>query len=114
MDKGALALAALKDTGADQFLKSAQWHFPVVLLPDRKDMQFERRGEWLLPRALWLLQEKLNAYASFILDGKLRELHAWAQPQHVRIIVRSHGQGEAARTAYWCPGCQRGGHEPTL
>ncbi|MEN3342149.1 MAG: endonuclease [Actinomycetota bacterium] len=27
-------------------------------------------------------------------------------------LVRSHGQGEAARTAYWCPGCQRGGREP--
>lgn len=27
-------------------------------------------------------------------------------------VVRSHRQGEAARTAYWCPGCQRGGHEP--
>ena len=26
--------------------------------------------------------------------------------------VRSHPQGEAARTAYWCPGCQRGGREP--
>jgi endonuclease-8 len=26
--------------------------------------------------------------------------------------VRSHGQGEAARIAYWCPGCQRGGREP--
>ena len=27
-------------------------------------------------------------------------------------VVRSHAQGEAARTAYWCPGCQRGGREP--
>jgi endonuclease-8 len=26
--------------------------------------------------------------------------------------IRSHRQGEAARTAYWCPGCQRGGREP--
>ena len=24
-------------------------------------------------------------------------------------VVRSHGQGEAARIAYWCPGCQKGG-----
>jgi endonuclease-8 len=28
-------------------------------------------------------------------------------------IVRSSPQGEAARTAYWCPGCQQGGREPT-
>jgi endonuclease-8 len=26
--------------------------------------------------------------------------------------IRSHAQGEAARIAYWCPGCQRGGREP--
>ena len=53
------------------------------------------RGEWLLPRAVWLLQEKLNAYASFILDGKLRELYPYAQPADVRIVVRSHGQAPA-------------------
>jgi len=27
-------------------------------------------------------------------------------------VIRSHAQGEAARIAYWCPGCQRGGNEP--
>ena len=53
------------------------------------------RGEWLLPRALWLLQEKLNAYASFVLDGKMRELYPWASPREVRIVVRSHGQPPA-------------------
>ena len=53
------------------------------------------RGEWLLPRAVWLLQEKLNAYASFILDGKLRELYPWAQPADVHIVVRSRGQPPA-------------------
>jgi endonuclease-8 len=26
--------------------------------------------------------------------------------------IRSHAQGEAARIAYWCPGCQPGGREP--
>jgi endonuclease VIII len=26
--------------------------------------------------------------------------------------IRSHGQGDAARTAYWCPSCQPGGREP--
>ena len=50
------------------------------------------RGEWLLPRAVWLLQEKLNAYASFVLDGKMRELYPYAKPEDVRIIIRSHGQ----------------------
>jgi endonuclease VIII len=28
-------------------------------------------------------------------------------------VVRSYPQGENARTAYWCPGCQRGGREPS-
>ena len=50
------------------------------------------RGDWLLPRAVWLLQEKLNAYASFILDGKMRELYPFVQPADVRIVVRSRGQ----------------------
>ncbi len=54
------------------------------------------RGEWLLPRAVWLLQEKLNAYASFILDGKMREIYPYAQPADVRIVVRSRGQVPAA------------------
>jgi endonuclease-8 len=27
--------------------------------------------------------------------------------------VRSHAQGDAARVAYWCPTCQRGGDAPT-
>lgn len=50
------------------------------------------RGEWLLPRAVWLLQEKLNAYASFVLDGKMRELYPFARPRDVRIVIRSRGQ----------------------
>jgi endonuclease VIII len=28
-------------------------------------------------------------------------------------VIRSAPQGDAARTAYWCPGCQRGGDEPS-
>jgi endonuclease-8 len=27
-------------------------------------------------------------------------------------VIRSYPQGENARIAYWCPGCQRGGKEP--
>lgn len=55
------------------------------------------RGEWLLPRAIWLLQEKLNAYASFVLDGKMRELYPYAQARDVRIVV--HSRGQAPRSA---------------
>jgi hypothetical protein len=53
------------------------------------------RGEWLLPRAVWLLQEKLNAYASFVLDGTMGELYPYASPADVRIVVRSRGQAPA-------------------
>jgi endonuclease-8 len=28
-------------------------------------------------------------------------------------VIRSAPQGDSARTAYWCPGCQRGGDEPS-
>ena len=27
-------------------------------------------------------------------------------------VIRAHPQGENARTAYWCPGCQKGGRQP--
>ena len=27
-------------------------------------------------------------------------------------IIRSRGQGDGNRTAYWCPGCQAGGGPP--
>src|SRR5438270_14077099 len=50
------------------------------------------RGEWLLPKALWLLQEKLNAYASYALDGLMQQTYPWARAQDVRIVVQSHGQ----------------------
>jgi endonuclease-8 len=29
-------------------------------------------------------------------------------------VIRSHAQGDNARTAFWCPGCQRGGSEPQV
>jgi hypothetical protein len=53
------------------------------------------RGEWLLPRAAFLLQEKLNAYASFILDGKMKQMYPWSDARAVRIVVRSRGQAPA-------------------
>jgi endonuclease-8 len=28
-------------------------------------------------------------------------------------VIRSHPQGDPARIAYWCPGCQRGGDSPS-
>jgi hypothetical protein len=47
------------------------------------------KGEWALPRAVWLLEEKLNSYASFALDGRMRELYPHSHPELVRIAVVS-------------------------
>ena len=47
------------------------------------------RGEWALPRALFLLEEKLNAYASFALDGQMTTLYPASHPQITRIVVAS-------------------------
>ena len=47
------------------------------------------KGEWALPRAVWLLEEKLNSYASFALDGRMRELYPHSHPELTRIVVVS-------------------------
>ena len=43
-----------------------------------------------------------------------RRVHRRAGRPCVRCgaVIRSRGQGEANRTAYWCPGCQRGPEPP--
>ena len=46
-------------------------------------------GEWALPRAVFLLEEKLNSYASFALDGRMRELYPHSHPELVCIVVVS-------------------------
>lgn len=46
-------------------------------------------GEWALARAVLLLEEKLNSYASFALDGRMRELYPNSHPALVRIVVVS-------------------------
>ena len=47
------------------------------------------QGEWALPRAVWLLEEKLNSYASFTLDGRMRELYPHSHPELVHIVIVS-------------------------
>jgi hypothetical protein len=46
-------------------------------------------GEWALPRAGLLLEDKLNAYASFALDGRMQQLYPHSHPERVRIVVVS-------------------------
>ena len=47
------------------------------------------KEEWALPRALHLLEEKLNAYASFALDGQMTTLYPASHPQLTHIVVAS-------------------------
>lgn len=51
---------------ASHNLTSAQWLVPVVLWPDRRQMTFERGGEWNLPPTGPLLKAKM----AFITDGR--------------------------------------------
>lgn len=47
------------------------------------------KGEWALPRAVWLLEEKLNAYASFVLDGMMQKMYPASHPKQTRIVIAS-------------------------
>jgi hypothetical protein len=47
------------------------------------------KGEWQLPRAVFLLEEKLNSYASFALDGRMQQLYPHSHPGQTRIVVVS-------------------------
>lgn len=51
---------------SEKSLTSAQWHVPNVAFPDRKDIQFERGGEWNLPPKTPFLA----ARKAFITDGR--------------------------------------------
>ena len=47
------------------------------------------KGEWLRGRAIWLLEEKLNAYAAFVLDGQMKTLYPNSTPAQTRIVIAS-------------------------
>ncbi|HEX3596991.1 MAG TPA: DUF6572 domain-containing protein [Polyangiaceae bacterium] len=47
------------------------------------------KGEWLRPRATYLLEEKLNAYAAFVLDGQMKVLYPNSSPDKTNIVVAS-------------------------
>src|SRR5262249_54578776 len=63
----------------------------------------------------------LELTASMMGDSVDRKGRAPARGVHRRVgrpcprcgaRIRSHGQGDANRLAYWCPGCQPAGDEP--
>jgi endonuclease VIII len=65
------------------------------------------------------LREILEASASLMrgrLDGARPLRHVYRRAgracRRCGAVIRSQPQGENARTAFWCPGCQVGGREP--
>jgi hypothetical protein len=44
-------------------------------------------GEWQLPEAKWLLQEKLNAYAIYALDGQMHQMYPDSIGKPVSIVI---------------------------
>ncbi|HMJ12979.1 MAG TPA: DUF6572 domain-containing protein [Polyangiaceae bacterium] len=47
------------------------------------------QGEWLRSRALALLEEKLNVYAGFVLDGQMQSLYPASSKENTVIVVAS-------------------------
>jgi hypothetical protein len=65
-----------------------------VVFKERGELEWRvvlevHRGEWLRGRAIWLLEEKLNAYAAFILDGQMRVLYPNSTPARTLIDIAS-------------------------
>jgi hypothetical protein len=48
-----------------------------------------QHSEWLRARAMWLLEEKLNAYAGFVLDGQMASLYPASTRENTVIVVAS-------------------------
>ena len=92
-------------------------------------------GNMWMSEALWSVGTSPWARVRELEDGVLRDAvgaarrlmrEALANDRHVRLvyrragrpcsrcgtIIRSRGQGDGNRTAYWCPGCQAGGGPP--
>lgn len=46
-------------------------------------------GEWQEPKALWLLQEKMNALLSYVLDGQMREQFPDSAAGPVTLVLSS-------------------------
>jgi len=46
-------------------------------------------GEWLRSRVLSLLEEKLNVYAGFVLDGQMQSLYPASSKENTVIVLAS-------------------------
>jgi hypothetical protein len=63
----------------DLVLEGSQgWELVLVIEP----------GEWDMSRRLWLLQEKINGYASFALDGQMHQMYPDSVGKPVSIVIR--------------------------
>jgi hypothetical protein len=64
------------------------------VLKERGDTEYRvmlevHGSEWLRQRAMWLLEEKLNAYAGFVLDGQMQSLYPASNRENTVIVVLS-------------------------
>jgi hypothetical protein len=47
------------------------------------------KGEWLRSTAFWMLEEKLNAYAGFILDGDMQAHYPGSTLETTHLVLAS-------------------------
>jgi len=83
------------------------WHAqlsPWRRLGDVTDDELER----VLGEAARLMQASLEQWS----DRRAAYRRAGRPCPRCGMPIRSRGQGDDNRTAYWCPGCQRGEEQP--
>jgi endonuclease-8 len=75
-----------------------------------------RRLEDLADGELRAVLEAAHRLMRVAVEGRRPPRHVYRRPgrgcPRCGVVVRSAPQGEHARTAYWCPGCQVGGDAP--
>jgi hypothetical protein len=65
-----------------------------VVLKEQGELEWRvvlevHESEWKRGHAIWMLEEKLNAYAGFIFDGHMRSLYPASSPAQTRIVIAS-------------------------
>lgn len=71
-------MSLLKTNQADVVSHNDQgWYLSLVV----------EEGEWTLPNVRWLLQEKLNAYAIYAMDGPMVQQHPDSAGKPVTVYL---------------------------
>jgi endonuclease-8 len=91
----------------NMWMAEALWEIQVSPWARVRDVSDETLRD-ALAAARRLMQESLAGGRS----ARRIYRHAGRPCPRCGTIVRSRGQGDSNRTAYWCPGCQAGGGPP--